>query len=142
MKTYKAIVAFGDGNPLETTIKAKNGLEAQDVGFRTHPGARQIRIVGVIAEEKPELIIQQKVPVHPLFGAPEQEYIKPQFKTNFGTHPHKDRLLEEAIKLRKLGLSYSKIASQLGVGKTTVRTWLAGAELPAVTNGPIDTMFY
>lgn len=142
MKTYKVVVAFGDGKPLETTIEAKNGLEAQDVGFRNHPGARQIRIVGVIAEEKPELPLQQEVPVHPLFGAPEQEYIKPQSKTNFGCHPHKDRLLEEAVKLRKLGLSYSKIASQLDVGKTTVRTWLAGAELPVTASGPIDTMFY
>ena len=58
MKTYKAVVSFGDGKPVETTIEAKNGLEAQDAGFRAHPGARQVRIVGVISKDKPEVPLQ------------------------------------------------------------------------------------
>lgn len=70
MKVYKAVVSFGDGKPLETTIEAKNGIEAQDAGFRTHPGARQIRIVGVISEDKPEVPVRQLLHSHPLFGDP------------------------------------------------------------------------
>ena len=70
MKVYKAIVSFGDGKPLETTIEAKNGLEAQDARFRAHPGARQIRIVGVISEDKPEVPVRQLLHSHPLFGDP------------------------------------------------------------------------
>jgi hypothetical protein len=67
MKTYKVIVAFGDGNPLETTIKAKNGIDAQDVGFRSHPGARQIRILSVVSEDLPQVPLRQLMYSHPLF---------------------------------------------------------------------------
>lgn len=70
MKIYKATVSFGDGKPLETTIKARNGLDAQDVGLRSHPGARLIHITGVIAEEASQVPVRDLMYSHPLFGDP------------------------------------------------------------------------
>jgi hypothetical protein len=67
MKTYNAVISFGDGCPFETTIEARNGQEAQDVGFRDHPGARQVRIVGVAFEDQPKVPLQQLLHSHPLF---------------------------------------------------------------------------
>jgi hypothetical protein len=63
MKTYKAIVSFGDGKPFESAIEAKTGATAHDIGFSLHPGARSIQIVGVLKEEK---LAARRVK-HPLF---------------------------------------------------------------------------
>ena len=67
MKTYNAVISFGDGRPFGTTIKAKNGQDAQDAGFKAYPGARQIRIVGVASEDQPGVPLQQLMYSHPLF---------------------------------------------------------------------------
>ena len=67
MKTYNAVISFGDGRPFKATIKAKNGQNAQDVGFKAYPGARQIRIVGVAFEDQPKVPLQQLMYSHPLF---------------------------------------------------------------------------
>jgi hypothetical protein len=128
MKTYKVIVSFGDGKPLETTIEAKNGLDAQDVGFRSHLGARQIRILGVISEDQPQVPVQELLYSHPLFGDPVPA--RPKSRTCFRSHAYRDNLVEEAIKLRNKGLSFTRIASQLEVGKTTVRKWMFDAKVP------------
>jgi hypothetical protein len=128
MKTYKVIVSFGDGKPLETTIDAKNGLDAQDVGFRSHPGARQIRIVSVISESAPQVPLQQLLYSHPLFT--DEVPVLTRSRTNFRSHVYRDTLIEQAIKMRKGGLSYSKIATDLSVGKTTVRKWMFDAKVP------------
>jgi len=134
MKTYKIIVSFGDGKPLEATIDAKNGIDAQDVGFRTHPGARQIRIVGVIAEELPPPPPEVE---HPLFSEP--YFLEPTPKrepiqlTTSRKGPKlikRESLVEKAIELREGGWSYLAIARELDVGKTTVRQWLWDARVP------------
>ena len=134
MKTYKVIVSFGDGKPFETTIEAKNGIAAQDVGFKSHPGARQIRIVGVLAEELPPP--PPKV-AHPLFSEP--YFLEPEPKpepiqlTRSRKGPKlvkRESMIEEAIKLRKGGWSYLAIARELDVGKTTVRQWMWEARVP------------
>lgn len=134
MKTYNVIVSFGDGKPLETTIEAKNGIDAQDVGFRAHPGARQIRIVGVIAEELPPPPPEVE---HPLFSEP--YFLEPEPKpkpiqlTTSRRGPKlvkRESMIEEAIKLRKGGWSYLAIARELDVGKTTVRKWMWDARVP------------
>jgi len=134
MKTYKVIVSFGDGKPFETTIAAKNGIAAQDVGFKSHPGARQIRVVGVLAEELPPP--PPKVE-HPLFSEP--YFLEPEPKpepiqlTRSRKGPKlvkRESMIEEAIKLRKGGWSYLAIARELDVGKTTVRQWMWEARVP------------
>jgi hypothetical protein len=134
MKTYKVIVSFGDGKPLETTIDAKNGIAAQDLGFRSHPGARQIRIVGVLAEELPPPPPEVE---HPLFSEP--YFLEPTPKrepvqlTRSRKGPKlmkRESLIEEAVKLREGGWSYLAIARELDVGKTTVRQWMWEARVP------------
>ena len=67
MKTYNAVISFGDGRPFGTTIKAKNGQDAQDAGFKAYPGARQIRIVNVAFEDQPQVSTHQLMYSHPLF---------------------------------------------------------------------------
>ena len=67
MKTFNAIISFGDGRPFKATIKVKNGQNAQDAGFKDYPGARQIRIVGVAFEDQPKVPLQQLMYSHPLF---------------------------------------------------------------------------
>lgn len=64
MKTYKVLVSFGNGLPKESTVRAKSGALAQEEGFRAFPGARDVRILGVIAEDIPE---PPKKKPHPLF---------------------------------------------------------------------------
>jgi len=49
-KTYKILVSFGDGKPVESTIEAQNGILAQDKALAAHPGARSIRVVGVVSQ--------------------------------------------------------------------------------------------
>ena len=48
LKTYKAVVSFGDGKPKETFITAKNGAEAVDLLLFSHPGARNVYLHGSI----------------------------------------------------------------------------------------------
>jgi hypothetical protein len=67
MKTYNAVISFGDGRPFKATIKAKNGQDAQDTGFKDYPGARHVRIVGVASEDQPKIPLQQLMYSHPLF---------------------------------------------------------------------------
>lgn len=125
MKTYKVVVAFGDGKPLETTITAKNCQDVQDVGFRSHPGARSIRLVSMLSEELPP--VKQKPP-HVFFS--EEAVITSKPRGDARSTPARTAIVERAIKMRKGGMSYSKIADDLDVGKTTVRKWMFDAKVP------------
>lgn len=129
MKTYKILVSFGDGKPKESTIRAKNGIEAQDLGFKEFPGARTIRVVSVLAIDLPPISLQQKA--HPLFDEPPKVLTKVKAKKSSanGKIDNKDELIYEALRLRGAGLSFERIASQLEVNKSTVRSWLDGMEL-------------
>lgn len=143
MKTYKATVSFGDGKPVETTIKAKNGIEAQDVGFRSYPGARMIHITGVLSVDIPQVPLQDLMDSHPLFGDP-LPVVRKTTRTSFRTHAYKDNLIDKATQLRRDGISYARIAEQLGVGKSTIRGWLSSVDLtpPEVDQTPSDVLFY
>ena len=80
VKTYKILVSYGDGKPVESTIKATNGIKAQDKALAANPGARSIRIVGVVSQkveqplvkipiQRPDLVVKQREQntIHPLF---------------------------------------------------------------------------
>jgi len=49
LKTYNILVSFGDGKPVESTIEARDGILAQDLALAKFPGARSIRIQGVVS---------------------------------------------------------------------------------------------
>jgi hypothetical protein len=130
-KTYKILVSFGDGKPVESTIEAQNGILAQDKALAAHPGARSIRVVGVVSQRveqpkvkipilRPDLVVKPNADaaIHPLFtdvtvGAVKKFEIK-----------DKEQKMKECLHLYNNGLSHKAIAKQLGVGKTTVGTWL------------------
>ena len=125
MNTYKAVVSFGDGRPFETTIEAKNGQEAHDAGFKVHPGARVIRILGVFSEQLPS--VPKTAP--DLFI--EKKTVTASCRRGGSCFPFaKKKVIEKAIELRKDGMSYLNIALELGVGKTTVRKWMLNAKVP------------
>ena len=126
MKTFNAVISFGDGRPFETTIEAKNGQEAQDAGFRDHPGARIVRILSVLSEQLPPPF-PKPVP-HPFFQ--EQAIITSKPKGDGRFTYARDTVIAKAIKLRKGGMSYLKISAELGVSKTTVRKWMFEAKVP------------
>jgi len=125
MNTYKAVVSFGDGRPFETTIEAKNGQEAHDSGFRVHPGARVIRILGVFSEHLPPT---PKI----AFSSPtEKKSVTASCRRGGSCFPFaKKKVIERAIEMRKDGMSYLNISIELGVGKTTVRKWMLKAKVP------------
>ena len=129
MKTYKAIVSFGDGKPFESTIEAKTGATAHDMGFRLHPGARSIQIVGVLKEELPA----PRQLIHPLFSDPVMEPPRQLLTTRLFpaiSDSVRDEKIAHAIKLRNRGLSYSRIAAEVDAGITTVRKWMFDAKIP------------
>lgn len=113
MKSYRALISYGNGKPIRTIIKAVSGPAAQDAGFKKYPGARAVYITAAIASSTAALAPVKEVPVkpipapHPLFG-----------------NSKEDKILY-ALQLRREGLSYSKIADVLQVGKTTVRNWIS-----------------
>lgn len=129
MKTYNIVVSFGDGRPKKTTIKAKNGLDAQDQGFKKYPGARSVSIVGS-ADKSSKVTVDQVQQMtaapHPLFGFSVGMSLEtaPKVCIPGGTFVNKNPLLQQAFELRQKGLSYKKIGLQLEVGATTVRRWL------------------
>tara|TARA_R110002126_G_scaffold19202_2_gene72270 strand:- start:374 stop:754 length:381 start_codon:yes stop_codon:yes gene_type:complete len=126
MKTFNAVISFGDGRPFETTIEAKNGQEAQDAGFRNYPGARIVRILSVLSEQLPPPL--PKPAPHPFFQ--EQAIITSKPKGDGRFTYARDVVIAKAIKLRKGGMSYLKISAELGVSKTTVRKWMFEAKVP------------
>ena len=121
LKTYKIIVSFGDGRPVQSKIEAKNGLLAQDLAFIAHPGARSVHILGiesVRAEPKPVVIVPEPPEPHPLFTDVTVTEVACFLNTD------KQQKVDECLRLRRQGKSHKDIADILGVGKTTVGSWL------------------
>jgi len=53
-KTYSILIQYGDGKPVASKIRARDGVDAQDKALASHPGARSIRITGVLAVHLPK----------------------------------------------------------------------------------------
>lgn len=122
-KTYSILIQFGDGKPVASKIRAKDGVDAQDKALRLNPGARSIRITGVLEVHLPKLKPlpkpKPKATVHPLFTDVDDAVI-----SNYVKNTSPDVRLQICHQLRKEGLTYRAIAKQLDMGETTVRTWL------------------
>ena len=110
---YRVCVAFGDGKPLSTEISAKNGIEAIDKAKSLHPGARTVHVLGL--SDNPASDVE-----HPLFDAPTPVPVGAPESASYV----KQRQIEICLKLRAEGKSHKAIAGLLGVGKTTVGSWL------------------
>lgn len=124
-KTYSILIQFGDGNPVESQMRAKDGIEAQDKAFLSHPGARSVRITGVLEVHNPpppikkQSVIKKAVKEHPLFTD-----IGPIEIASYVNQSPVEERLAACQQLRSEGLSYRAIAKQMKMGETTVRTWL------------------
>ena len=116
LKTYKIIVSFGDGRPVQTTIEAKDGCLAQDLALANHPGARSIRIVGIESvreEPRPKVKPKRLVPKpeetpHPLFTDLSISEV------NHFVEMNKQGKVKECLKLRRQGMSHKDIALKIG----------------------------
>jgi hypothetical protein len=122
-KTYSILIQFGDGKPVASKIRAKDGVDAQDKALRLNPGARSIRITGVLGVHLPKMRPLPKpkprAAVHPLFTDVDDDVISSYVKES----PQETKL-QICHQLRKEGLTYKAIARQLDMGETTVRTWI------------------
>lgn len=120
-KTYSILIQFGDGNPVASSIRAKDGCDAQDKALALHPGARSIRITGVLKEHPaPRKWIAPKKPVvHPLFTDVSHKQVQQLVRSS------KDQLLDQCQALSLQGLSYRAIAKQLNISQSTVQRWLS-----------------
>lgn len=131
LKTYKILVSYGDGKPVESKVEATSGLKAQDLALAGHPGARSIRILGIESErivkpkakipiQRPDLVVKEKEEdkIHPLFTDVSIATVK-QFETR-----DRQQKINQCLELFYQGFSYKAIASQLGIGKTTVGKWI------------------
>lgn len=110
---YRVCVAFGDGKPLSTEVSAKSGIEAIDKAKSLHPGARTVHILGL--SDTPPSDVE-----HPLFDDPVSVSTAKADPASYV----KQRQIEMCLKLRAEGKSHKAIAGSLGVGKTTVGSWL------------------
>lgn len=122
-KTYSILIQFGDGKPVASKIRAKDGVDAQDKALSANPGARSIRITGVLEVHLPKMRPLPKpkprAAVHPLFTDVDDDVISSYVKES----PQETKL-QICHQLRKEGLTYKAIARQLDMGETTVRTWI------------------
>ena len=127
-KTYSILIQFGDGKPVASKIIAKDGVDAQDKALRLNPGARSIRITGVLEVHLPKMRPLPKpkprAAVHPLFTDVDDDVISSYVKES----PQETKL-QICHQLRKEGLTYKAIARQLDMGETTVRTWIKNTML-------------
>jgi hypothetical protein len=121
LKTYKAVVSFGDGKPKETFITAKNGAEAADLLFLSHPGARNVYLHGSAFNSVQTTTTTIDDPV---------------IKQNNGSSLtfnstkrviSKQRLIKEVVDCRRNGASYEEIAIKFKVNKGTARNWVSNA---------------
>ena len=126
-KTYSILIQFGDGKPVASKIRAKNGMDAQDKALVANPGARSIRVTGVLEIHPPKApriakakFNPQPKPVeHPLFTDVDDTVVGRYIKDS-----SQETKLQICHQLRREGLTYKAIARQLNMGETTVRTWL------------------
>jgi DNA-binding transcriptional regulator YiaG len=132
IKIYNVRISYGNGNPIESTIEAKNGQQAQDLAMKLNPGARSVYVLGIdsvkeeppppIPVQRPDLVVAAKEDkVHPLFSDATTGQVKRLLSQ---AELHKHRQVENVLKMKRQGLSHQKIARELGIGKTTVGTWL------------------
>lgn len=132
IKVYRVRISFGNGTPTESTVEARNGQQAQDVALKQNPGARSVYVLGIdsvkeeppppIPIQRPDLIAKQhEEKVHPFFTDTTIGQVKRMLAQS---ELHKHRQVEKALKLRLQGMTHQKIAKELGVGKTTIGTWL------------------
>jgi len=112
-KTYKVRVAFGDANPVDTEITAKSGLEACDLAKVTYPGARNVHLLGLAANQLEN--------DHPFFSSASTTTV---IHTDKEWGEERERNLRWCLELRSQGKSHLQISKLLGIGKTTVGRWI------------------
>ena len=67
---------------------------------------------------------------HPLFNSkPSIVHSKDVGRQPWEPYSDKERLLQQAVRLRERGLSYMKIAKELGISPTTIRKWIKPLEI-------------
>ena len=119
LKTYKAVVSFGDGKPKETFITAKNGAEATDLLLLSHPGARNVYLQGSAFNSV------QTTAVHDPVITQDHESLLTRNSTLRVIS--KKRLIKEVVDCRRNGVSYEEIAIKFKVNKGTARNWVFNA---------------
>lgn len=112
-KIYSVRVAKGDGKPVDMTIRAKSGIQAQDEARRQQPGARLVYILG--SQPAPHLFFSEEPP------APVS--IDTELPECEGAVQRQEQI-KTCLTMRRSGQSHASIAGLLNVSKSTVGRWL------------------
>jgi DNA-binding NarL/FixJ family response regulator len=124
MNKYRITVSFGDGNPKNTTIKAKNGWAAQQEAIKLYPSARNVHVLGLVSSRKPDQ--KQNNRSHLIFGCDLIDTPENKRTLITCTGPYSEIRAREDKAKKMLGDGHSRveIAKALGVSHTTVRRYL------------------
>ena len=112
-KIYSVRVSKGDGQPVDLTIRAKSGIQAQDEARRQNPGARLVYILG--AQPAPHIFFTEEPPV--------PVTIETELPACEGDVQRQEQI-KTCLTMRRSGQSHSSIAELLKVSKSTVGRWL------------------
>jgi DNA-binding NarL/FixJ family response regulator len=108
-RNYQVCVSFGDGKPKTTEVVATSGVEAIDTAKSLHPGSRTVHLLGIT--DAPAKV------AHPFFDEDPDPMENPSDYI-------RRRRIDACIRMRKEGKTHRDIADSLGIGKTTVSTWI------------------
>ena len=111
-KIYSIRVSKGDGKPVDMTIRAKSGIQAQDEARRQNPGARLVYILG--AQPAPHVFFSEEV------DAQLQEEEIPSCEGDV----QRLEQVKTCLTMRQAGQTHAAIAGLLNVSKSTVGRWL------------------
>jgi len=110
-KLFTLRISFGNGQPIDAVVPAKNGLDAQDQARSKYPTARNIHLLGKCQRNRG------------FVATATEQYVLPLEETEVSKASHEEKV-RTCVVMRKSGHSHQSIAGYLGVGKSTVGRWL------------------
>jgi len=128
-KTYSILIQFGDGKPVASKIRAKNGIDAQDKALALNPGARSIRITGVLEVHrpipKPPKVRKQTTPTTTVL--PDADLFIDVSEKQLNGYLHTEEPTNQFLSWRQVStrpLSSRSLSRQIGVPQSVIRQWI------------------
>lgn len=118
---YRFVIGYGDGNPKEVIVKAKNGRIANELAIRSFPGARSVHFKGLLHSQKKVNNQVVKITCHKpqVFIGGLQSKLRPVEPLNI----RKQKRIT-ALELAKEGKTSGQISKLIDIPPSTVRRWI------------------
>jgi len=128
-KTYSILIQFGDGKPVASKIRAKNGIDAQDKALALNPGAFSIRVTGVLKVHhpipKPPKVSKQTTPSTAVVPNTDLFTDVPEKQLNgYLRIEEPDNQLLSWRQTNARPLSSRSLSRQLGVSQSVIKQWI------------------